>query len=239
VTGLIADDITVEDLKEKPPPSAPIPPLSAASVAQQAQASASAASAPDRYMAPRSVLVVLISSSKTKPQAQKKQRAWREGDSVIIGPDKDERLCPIAWYKRYSAMREGLGFSLPAGPFLLLHGLCPPAPRLLTFQRNRETLVGFHQRGPHTLRRSLRPRGGRHGCGEGTRGCPPHQAPRALEERRCLHLHSRRLLLDATSARGPRVPVATVEDCPLPLFSCLDLAHVFPLPHSPLLSSSE
>jgi len=118
VTGLIADDITVEDLKEKPPPSAPFPPLSAASVAQQAQASASAASAPDRYMAPRSVLVVLISSSKTKPQAQKKQRAWREGDSVIIGPDKDERLCPIAWYKRYSAMREkDLGSPSPQAPF--------------------------------------------------------------------------------------------------------------------------
>ncbi len=101
VMALGERDVELRELERDESALAPAPALSAAAVAS---AAAAAAAPPPSDAVPRAVLVVYISSSNTNPQAQREPE-FRCGETVIIGPDRDAAICPIAWYRRYLALR--------------------------------------------------------------------------------------------------------------------------------------
>jgi len=51
------------------------------------------------------MIFVFISSSKTNPQSQL-DVSERSGDLIVIGPDVDPRLCPIAWLYRWGTHKD-------------------------------------------------------------------------------------------------------------------------------------
>ena len=99
VMDLYAEDLLLQDLKKDESRLPALPPLAPSAAAPPP------APAPAAYVAPRSILIVFISSSKTNSQGQR-PRGERRGETVIVGPDRDQRLCPISWYHRYMAMRK-------------------------------------------------------------------------------------------------------------------------------------
>ena len=57
----------------------------------------------------KAILHVFISSDKTNPQKQK-PKADRAGKMILIGPDTDEVLCPVRWFRRWKAVRTSIMF---------------------------------------------------------------------------------------------------------------------------------
>ena len=91
VRALDAEDVELSILPapERKGPLAPLPSLLAP---------------PASPPTPREILVIYISSSKTNPQGQR-PKDERRGETVIVGPDADASVCPVTWFKRYSALR--------------------------------------------------------------------------------------------------------------------------------------